>query len=424
MFAKRLVPTLLLLYVGSQALDSPLRWILSSVGLAPLIYLRDGALLLVVALSVFADFEQRRHCIPKLALLVGFTTLACIALLNDLPAGQMLFGLKVWLPFIAAYCALDSGLLDTDQWRKPAIALLVITLVGLVLNYYWRPPWIGLTLEVAGADVVGNREWTTYGIRRLSGFARSSYDAAMLLLLLSVYLLSVTRALLGHLLIAAAIGGGIALTTSKGALGSFMMVAALVPTLSSGLGMARLAGPLCRLMTLGFALMGLLAPFWSAVSSAPEFQAGSLAQKIMASMVARGWETWPSAFALLTGDLQLVFGRGLGGIGVAQGLFESSVANPADNFAVYLYVTGGLLGVLFYVALATWAFPRRMETAAERMQGLALLATFCYGVTAGIVENALFAITLGLVMRGAVRSVAPAPAATVSRVDPISQPAT
>lgn len=398
MTGRLLVPAILLLYVVSHALDSPVRWMLSSVGLAPLIYVRDLGLILIIAVSLFVDIEQRRHCVPKLALIATTMVYGLVSIHNGLKPGQMLFGFKVWLPLLTAYCALDSGLLGNVNWRRFAFGMLAISVAGLVLNYYWRPPWIGMTLEVAGADVVGNREWTTYGVKRLSGFARSSYDAAMLMLLTAVYLLSVIRSKASHFLVIAVAGLGIAMTTSKGAMASFLIVIAILPLLwFTEVPDARRTW-LIRLLVLFFAGLGILAPLWSIGSIAPHFQAGSMEQKMLASLVARGWETWPSAFALLS-DGQWLTGRGLGGIGVAQSIFEPAYANPADNFGVYLIVTAGAAGVALYLYLMCCAMPRETTSSQGRMRALALLAIFCYGVTASIVENALFGLALGFILR-------------------------
>lgn len=402
MSRRPLVPAILFLYVVSHALDSPLRWSLSSVGLAPLIYIRDLGLIAVIGLALSFDIQQRRHCVPKIALLGVTMGYGLIAIYNGLPAGQMLFGFKVWLPFLAAYCALDSGMMDAGDWRKPAMALLLITVAGLALNYFWRPPWTGMTIEVAGADVVGNREWTTYGVRRLSGFARSSYDAAMLLLLLGVYLLSALRSITSQFWVTILVGVGIGLTTSKGALGSFLIIAMVLPLFWSGEQHDSRRTWLIRSLVMLFGGLGLLAPLWSISSIAPQFQTGSVEQKILASLVARGWETWPQAFSLLS-EGQWIVGRGLGGIGVAQSLFEPSRANPADNFGVYLIVTAGIVGVAFYFYLMTWALPKETTTTEGRLRAMTLLVIFGYGVTASIIENALFALALGLVLRAAQR---------------------
>jgi hypothetical protein len=68
--------------------------------------------------------------------------------------------------------------------------LLICAIIGVVINYFLEFPWEGLEYRLGGMDIEGVRSWMELiGVKRLSGFARSSYDAAVQILLLVIFLI-------------------------------------------------------------------------------------------------------------------------------------------------------------------------------------------------------------------------------------------
>jgi hypothetical protein len=263
------------------------------------------------------------------------------------------------------------------------------------INAVYRFPWIGMTLQIGDLAVSANREWSAYGVARLSGFSRSSYDCAMAILVFYGYLVTLSRGVALKAAIAAISGAAIAMTTAKGAAGAFLLALLLGPML----GAVRTPNSLwrwpCLAVAGGLAAIGLAAPLVSSQIPFPQLTEGSPAHWLFSSMLERAWDTWPQALALLS-DSQTLTGRGLGGIGAAQYIFEAGRENPADNLFVYLYVTAGLIGAAFYVWLPLASLRLRLDDPAGRIAFLTLLAVLAYGVSANVIENAIFALALGM----------------------------
>jgi len=381
-------------YVTTLGVDAVLRWMLSKVSADPLIYLRDLLLISAAGFSAWYAVRQRVDSRHIAALWWGLLLLMGIGLTAGLPIAQVLFGLKVWIPFAVGFMLVDSGAIAALNRPRMWAALWLLLCAGIVWNHYTRFPWSGLMIQLGDTAVQANREWTTYGVRRLSGFSRSSYDGAILVLLLHIYLSHYCESFSRKVALCAISAGTLYLTTSKGAIGAFLCtlpLAVVLPYVRSRVSLIRF--PLIAIILVA-ALIGALAPIFSAQMAAPTFARGSVEAKLFESLVDRGWTTWPSAFALLN-DWQWITGRGLGGIGSAQGQFEPLLASPADNFFVFLYVTGGIFGVAFYLFLAILVFRLSMANAAERMAFTYLVAIFTYGLTASLIDNAIFAMAVG-----------------------------
>jgi hypothetical protein len=383
-------------FVVLHALDSMFRWAFELVGFGAAIYVRDYLLVLAILLTFLGHGARTRDIRRSVWMFWTFAVLVCISFLSELKLLQVLFGIKVWLPVMAGFLLVDSGMVRSLHKPLPWGLLWALLCIGVFLNYFYRFPWIGLTLQVGDLAVTGNREWTAYGVPRLSGFSRSSYDCAMAILVLYAYLVIVSRGLLMKLLIILVSAAAIALTTAKGAAGAFLIAVLLSPLLGLIKSPASLWRPICWFALFSLGLVGLLAPLASFQIPFPQLATGSVEQWLFASMLSRAWETWPQALDLLSGS-QLLTGRGLGGIGAAQYIFEIGRENPADNMFVYLYVTGGLIGAGFFVYLLWASRKLALHTQQGRVAFLTLLAVFGYGITANLIENAIVALSLGLV---------------------------
>jgi hypothetical protein len=192
-------------------------------------------------------------------------------------------------------------------------------------------------------------------------------------------------------------GAAIALTTSKGAAAAFLGTVCVLPLLHR----AQSAGSTVKYVLNGgliaLAVTGLAIPLMSEQIQFPRLQPGTPEFWLFSSFVDRAWITWPRSFALLTQDWQWFTGRGLGGIGAAQSLFEPSIYTPGDNFFVYVYVTAGAFGAVFYAYLALSVVKLSLNEVPHRAAYLVVLAVFAYGLTVNLVESATLALSLGAV---------------------------
>ena len=393
---------LLVFYILSQAFDSALRWLLDMAGAAPLIYARDGGVLFASVICIGVIGRQKNDITHTFWILAAFALSIAIAAGFGLGLLQTLFGVKVWLPFLCGFLIFESGLII--RLDRPNFWLLVwfVLCVGIYINYFYRFPWIGLNVEVGDVSISANREWHALGIPRLSGFSRTSYDGAVIILLLFSYLLARLRNVLLRAVTVIGSAAAIALTTSKGVVLAFVVTLLLFPATTLIRRFAPRLELLVPLSVAGVATMGALIPLISLQLPVPRLREGSPEAWIFSSLVARAWDTWPRAIELLSG-WEFLSGRGIGGIGAAQALFEPQLSNPADNFFIYLYVTGGAIGIALYVILAAGGLRLRLANEVDRVIVIVLMGIFIYGLTTSLVESGVYALILGAITSALLR---------------------
>jgi hypothetical protein len=382
-------------YILSVAFASAIRWVLQGMGVVELIYLRDLGLLLAVLLCCGILIRDRGDVTRSFWLLAALAVTASVALGSELGLKQAAFGMKLWLPFVCAFLMAEAGVINTLHAPRAWLLLWAILCCGLLVNYFHDYPWNGMTVEVADLKIMANREWTTNGVRRLSGFSRASYEAAALILMLYIYLMAcITRTSLRWIIVLVS-GVAIALTTCKTVAAMYLASLVLLPLLrrSSGTGLGRVLA----FAPVGVAALGLVLPLISLHLDFPNLPRGSAQQVLLSSLVARAWTTWPQALELLN-PLQVLIGRGLGGIGAAQELMPRDPYSPADNLFVYLYVTAGILGLTLYGLLAFAGSRLRMDNAMHRAAYLVLFSAFACGLTLNLIESPTFAFALGFLL--------------------------
>jgi hypothetical protein len=390
----KLASILMAAYVVSQGFDSAIRWLLAFGGLAPLIYLRDVGLAVSVGLCLVALIQRNQEMSRSFWVLWITAGGVLVAIISGLPLTQVLFGIKVFLPVIAGFFLMEAG--ATAYLNRPGFWLFIwfAICMGVVANYFVQFPWSGLSLTVGDTQVVANREWTAGGIRRLSGFARTSFDAALIILLLFVYLvMSVKSKLLRFGLVLLSLVAMV-LTTSKGVVGVFVGALVILPFFARKVPL-RGARWLASAMIYSIAGLGLILPIVSLDIPFPHFRKGTVENWLFSSLMDRAWNTWPDAFASLH-DWQFLTGRGIGGVGTAQLLFERTVTwNSADNLFVYIYVTAGLVGALLYIFFSISTSCLSLQKRGDQMALVFLFCLFGYGVTANLIEESAVAIVLG-----------------------------
>jgi hypothetical protein len=385
---------LVVAYVLSQAFDAVLRWLLNLAGAAAVIYLRDYSLIVVVLFGLYLLMRERRNIARTFWVLWALALSGCISLLSGIPVPQMLFGLKIWLPFVTGFVLVETGLLPALHRPRAWALLWGVTCLGVLVNYVYRYPWAALMIQLGDVTVTGQRGATTFGVARLAGFTRANYDAAILVLMLYIYLLFCFKSRLVRALLTLVSGVVIALTTTKGAAGAFLLTVLLVPVV----GAIRRPGSRLKLPLVGalmlLALIGMLVPLVISQVALPSLRPHTLGNWLLASFVDRASNTWPQALALIS-NWQWLTGRGIGGIGAAQQVWEAARFNPADNLFIYLYVTAGLAGAALYLFYAFGSCKLALHRPMHRMMFVGLAALFAYGLTVNIVESAAAAMALG-----------------------------
>ncbi|HEV3063619.1 MAG TPA: hypothetical protein VGY48_35600, partial [Vicinamibacterales bacterium] len=131
-----------------------------------------------------------------------------------------------------------------------------------------------------------------------------------------------------------------------------------------------------------------------------KYSFGDVGFLTFASMIDRTTTMWPNAFALIAGDhngLEWALGRGLGGIGSAQTIFEPLDTNTADNMFVFLYVTFGASCIVFGFAIFSRFRAVHRENGERFLLFFALAACILtLGLATNVIESIVPAIALGI----------------------------
>ena len=383
-----------LAYVAMTVLAGPLRMYLSLAGLSALIYVPNLLLLLAVGWQLLALPGERGVSGAHLVALL----IPCYAFaigLQFMPAVQVVMGLYVLLPF---WFGLVCGHVLLERWHLvgrfvPLLWLVVVA--GVLGNQFIEYPWEGFGYNVGNLDVEGSRRWyANGGTRRLAGFARASFDAAVHIQLAGILLALQTRASLLRLLVWAMTIAAILPTNSKGVL---LAVAVLTPIVL--LRGALPASPL-RILPAIFGSIGLSLPVSTLFFTFSSPLKAPLLANLTNSFYDRLNHMWPEAWTLLSDYGHILLGRGVGGIGTAQSYFESTLFNAGDNLFMYWFVVFGWAALPGFALLLLASLRIQPQRNAEQMRVYCLLlATLLYGMITNIVENALSALIFGIVVR-------------------------
>ena len=227
------------------------------------------------------------------------------------------------------------------------------------------------------------------GIDRLAGFARSSGDAANLILLFFTIAVMARRSLINWLPVTAVSAYGLHLTTMRSAFLGLVVVAAI-----GALIRVRQVGWLikCGLIT---AMVGAIAAPWVSQRILGHYlKASGEGLANSGSMVMRIREVWPDLTERFHGAIDFALGLGLGNVGVPQKLFNPLHYNPADNMPLYALAVFGSISLLFHFALAA-RIVRSFGYARIEAESLFLaMAGLVYSV--GLVMNGFESVPLGL----------------------------
>src|SRR6478609_3960617 len=263
------------------------------------------------------------------------------------------FALYTWTPFFLGLVLVSlrlEGLL-----LRAALVWWGFAVAGVLLNTFVKFPWMGATFEVLGQEAQVARDWTTNGIERLAGFSRASFTAANEIALFSMLLAARVR--------------------MHAALKVLILLAGVMVALPCASGMQDL------------------------LNDTSTSDVGFLT---LSSMLERAAIMWPAAFQLIASDknpLEWVLGRGLGGIGAAQAIFEPLKVNSADNLFVFLYVTFGS-GAALFVGSILAGFKKYYVNDRENFSSLFALAAsvLTLGIATNVIESVVPALVTGVLV--------------------------
>ncbi|MFW5453796.1 hypothetical protein [Thioalkalivibrio sulfidiphilus] len=386
------------MFLLSEVLSGPLRYVFAQFGLEGLIYVPKA--LLVVALMGIALLSLARTRMS--AVYLGAASISAAGVLwgyvNLGMPSQVLFGLWVLVPFLIGIVIPQAILFDAKpNLSRYVFMLWAIAVFGVFANSILSWPWEGFEYELSGVEIEGARYWRTGGgisIERLAGFSRASFDAANQILVLGTIILVLGK-MRGCTIVWLLTGVAITLTTSKTPMAIYLIL--------SMFWLVRRWSPkgLWRSLPVVVAGAGVILPFstiWknydvSSVLDSP------LQGVMLHSFGDRLERMWPDTLQMVLNQGNALLGRGVGGIGMAQRYFEPVLYSPADNLALYLFSLLGLIGLLLiggYVTGLYILYRSRRLPLFVYMGGLIVLLS---GLTVNVLESAFLALLFGVTLR-------------------------
>lgn len=377
------------------AFEALIRYLLGVIHLGTLIYIKDLIIITLIlgyALKTTGPNKSLNilHLFPIYILLLH--TIVGFFHGNSILIG--IFGLKVYFGFLVGLFL--SGLVIKNYYffLKTMVFIWIFSCFGLFLNYLIPDlPWIGY-FDVSKEIGVGttSKVWATDDGARLSGFARASYNAAMIIGVSGLITLTSTRYYLLSIIVATITLFAIHLTTTKGMMMAFSIITIWYLFLKRT--------PLSKLSLISIIvslfLISLIMPLLVVLYGYSAFVDINHMPKILSSLGERFYIMWPSAFKSFS-LLDWFLGQGVGSIGSPQLLINHSITSFADNFFVYQYVTFGLFSIFYFSYIAAKIIKRYLRDVQYfEWQTLMLIIWFAYGITANMFEEQFFSTTLGI----------------------------
>lgn len=381
-------------FLAVKAVEGPVRYILVNADLAWVAYVPTFLLLAVIVirgLPLLYPWRLRRVILCAVIVIAGWLGLSLVG-----NPGQVLFGVYVWVPFLFGALLAPEIVPHLRRLHRLYALLWSVSVLGVFLDYFFDLPWSGLEYEIRGITVEGVRKWYTFGIERLAGFARASFEAAIIILVLSLLLIAYGNSRWAKFAAWVIGGGAIVLTTTKGIVAVYLALTLLL--------LLRRWMPVFVLRVVPYlvAAVVIALPSYSWTQTVSLNLDSEVTRFLFASFGDRLTYMWPGAYDLVFQHGAGLFGRGIGGIGAPQERFEEALYNPADNLFVYLFGIFGYFGAPLLLVIAhrvsKFAVSRKGEAGLFYLLGTGILI---YGITTNVVESAYMAVFLGFVVRSA-----------------------
>lgn len=371
-----------------ETFSGPLRYYLDGVGLAPLLYLPKTACLAAALLELFVMRGLASFWLVLLAALVS----SQIAVLHGATAANIAFALFGLAPLIFGVIC-GRHLLAQRRALLWIIGLcLAASLVGTLVDRASALPWEGYNYTVGDNELNASRAWTSAGVERIAGFARMSTILSVMLAVYSLFLGAFIRSPLLRGALYAATFAGIWISTNKSTLAAYTITLAFM-------AIAAYRPPVFILAALTV-LVGLALPVTSLTVYIDPLTVSGASDHVLSSLNDRLANTWPNYIRLLADEGWLLWGAGLGMVGSTGVVFPihgMELLIVADNTALYLWGTLGLLGGVLYLLLLPLLV--RLQATRTRLGTAFLAIVFCLSMiawTTDILETPAASLFLGI----------------------------
>ncbi|SEH08554.1 hypothetical protein [Candidatus Venteria ishoeyi] len=383
------------LLLFSEIMSGVSRYYLSTLGLTPLIYVPKMLILLIILVIIMHSIWRAKINKIYLIILLLFAIFACVGLYYAEGGSlQVAFGGYVLMIFFFGIIALPSFIYAESKLKPYIIALWLLAIIGVLLDYYYTLPWTGSEYQFVGANIEGSRQWVYLGVERLAGFGRISFATAIQILLLGIFLVVMIDSWWFRMFIWLIGGGVIVLTTTKTVVGVYIALTLFI------IFRTLLPHVFWRSVLILIALIGIAMPVSTLIYSYQIRLDSYISEFVFMSFGMRFMNIWPQAFELVENHGSLLLGRGIGGIGSAQIYFEPFLSNPGDNLYLYLYLLSGFGMFPFIWAYVRWAGRLDLHSNSfDILFFMIAMSVLLEGWTVNLIESPVFALFFGLSFR-------------------------
>lgn len=387
---------LLFVFLLSDILGGAIRYYSVQFGLPWMVYAPHLLLTLALLPMFFAYLMSEGIKSTYLIVVALFSVAAIYGLFNLGSAAQVEVGLWALVPFLYGIVVFPSFIRGWRRLVPYATVLWALAVVGVLINFFYRWPWVGFEYQIAGITVRASQLWKTAGVNfvRLPGFSIDSYNTAPQILLLAL-LLRATLPRRWWLPFWILSGAAIVLTTTKSTIVEYLLL--------SGPWTYRRGkvSAFWRRIPIAFACLDITLPFFSSFIS--EHSADSVQSPfwnlLIGSFVGRLAQGWPSWVQGIAAHGNALLGRGLGGVGRGQVVYEAGLFRHADNIAIYIYATFGVMGLVLLLFYAWKAGRSPGDRTLERFLFLCACIVLVEGLVRTIVDYAFLGLAFGLTLR-------------------------
>lgn len=300
---------------------------------------------------------------------------------------QVFVGIYIFIPFFFGLGINNFFIRHVQTHKKFYILILFLIISGVFLDVYIDFDWKGFEYSTQGLEISGNRAWTTMGIERLSGFSRSSFDAAIaiLVLLLIIDLFKINKLI--RLMLWSCGGFAILLTTTKGILFAYLVIliikgiAFYLPIIISRISIA------------GLLIVLILLPLSTLVINYESMFGSSFKRNFTYSIKDRLVRSWPETL-----KDHSILGRGIGSIGFPQLINNDPDYSPGDNAFIYINSIFGIISLVIAFLFLISFFKKKLILSTETKFYINLtLLLLTFGITTNEFESGILAFFWGTI---------------------------
>lgn len=393
-FEIRLINLSLLLFLFFEFFAGPLRWIFHMAG-AEILFSVPKLLIIVTQIVsivniIYSKKITRNGFIAVITLLYIF-----VISLIDSNIVASLVGLWGVIPIFLGYHSARI-IFESVKERKTnniVYAVFYLSCLGVFLNILVNYPWYDVSYQIAGMDVSSAQIGTTGGYTRYAGFFKSSLQASSNIFIVLLYIVASTKNKL-HILICFLLSLLVSLITiskTTFALHLILLLYVFVKALP------------VKLLWRGTLLVGILISVFTILSTNYSFEMSDdpISIMLLGSLNARLTTTWPDGVNAIMNSGNLIFGGGLGTIGVGSKLGMGEY-NPGDSMYLYIIGTGGYILALLLLFWANYQAIVLDNSPISRFISMTLIVLCLFGISMTTPEYPLMGFALGMVFNARV----------------------